>query len=213
MPRLVHGLTVLLSVIATILLASSVIIQTSATTIVQLQPSTVTSGDRVLVSANMARNASTVTLLYYADSNKNGKDDDNSKWVKIANVTDGGANDADNSTNSFILFSWLTPQFAPGQYILKVADPNGPDRTTVLTVQNAPLTLIPTIYGPNVKTDKGLVKPGDTFSVSTQVTGNCRLCHVTDNPTKQNPGVDGKKVNKSFSTDLGDNCNFIFEVA
>jgi PGF-CTERM protein len=34
------------------------------------------------------------------------------------------------------------------------------------------------------------------------VTGNCRLCHVTDNPTTQNPGVDGQKVNKSFSADL-----------
>jgi hypothetical protein len=137
------------------------------------------------MSANMARNASTVTLLYYADLNKNGKEDDGNALVKIANVTDGRANDADNSTNGFIFFSWLTPQFAPGQYILKVEDPNGPTRTTVLTVQNAELQLIPTIYGPNIKTDKGLIKPGDTFSVSTQVTGNCRLCHTTDNPATQ----------------------------
>ena len=139
MRRSAHGITVLLlSVTTVLLLVSSAIIHTSATTIVQPQPSTVNSGDRVLVSANMAQNASTVVLMFYADSNKNGKDDDSGTWVKIANVTDGGANDADNSTNGFILFSWLTPQLAPGQYILKVADLNGPDRTTVLTVQNAP---------------------------------------------------------------------------
>jgi hypothetical protein len=150
----------------------------------------------------MARNASTVTLSYYADSNKNGKEDDGGALVKIANVTDGRANDADNSTNGFILFSWITPQFSPGQYILKVEDPYGPTRTTVLTVQSAKLKLIPTIYGPNIKTDKGLVKPGDSFSVSTMVTGNCRLCHTTDNPTTQNPGVNVQKVKKAFSADL-----------
>jgi hypothetical protein len=203
MPRSAQGMTVLLlSAIAVLLLVSSAIVNTSATTIVQLQPNTVNSGDRVLVSANMARNASTVTLSYYADSNKNGKEDDGSALVKIANVTDRGANDADNATNGFMLFSWLTPQFAPGQYILKVEDPNGPTRTTVLTVQNAQLKLIPTIYGPNIKTNKGLIKPGDTFSVSTQVTGNCRICHTTDNPTTQNPGVNEEKVKKAFSADL-----------
>jgi hypothetical protein len=203
MPRAVQGLTLLfLSVIAVLLLISAAVIQTSATTIVQPQPNTVNSGDKVLISANMARNASTVTLSYYADSNKNGKDDDSGSWVKIANVTDGGANDADNSTNGFILFSWLTPQFAPGQYILKVEDPYGPTRTTVLTVQSAQLKLIPTIYGPSIASNKGLVKPGDSFSVSTQVTGNCRLCHITDYPTTQNPGVNEEKVDKAFSADL-----------
>jgi len=203
MPRSAQGMTVLfLSVIAVLLLVSSAVINTSGTTIVQPQPNTVNSGDKVLVSANMARNASTVALSYYVDSNKNGKDDDGGAWVKIANVTDGGANDADNSTNGFILFSWITPQLSPGQYILKVEDPYGPTRTTVLTVQNAQLQLIPTIYGPNIKTDKGLIKPGDTFSVSTEVTGNCRLCHTTDNPTTQNPGVAEQKVKKAFSADL-----------
>jgi PGF-CTERM protein len=150
----------------------------------------------------MARNASTVTLSYYADLNNNGKDDDGGAWVKIANVTDGGANDADNSTNGFILFSWMTPQFSPGQYIVKVEDPYGPTRTTILTVQNVQLKLIPTIYGPSIASNVGLVKPGDSFSVSTQVTGNCRLCHTTDNPTTQNPGVDDQKVKKAFSADL-----------
>jgi hypothetical protein len=106
MPRSAQGMTVLLlSAIAVLLLVSSAIVNTSATTIVQLQPNTVNSGDRVLVSANMARNASTVTLSYYADSNKNGKEDDGSALVKIANVTDRGANDADNATNGFMLFS------------------------------------------------------------------------------------------------------------
>jgi hypothetical protein len=195
-------MAVLLSVIAVLLLVSSAVILTSATTIVQPQPNTVSSGDKVLVSANMARNASTVALSYYADSNKNGKDDDGGAWVKIANVTDGGANDADNSTNGFILFSWITPQLSPGQYIVKVEDPYGPTRTTVLTVSNVQLKLIPTIYGPSVASNKGLVKPGDSFSVSTLVTGNCRLCHTTDNPTTQSPGVDDQKVQKAFSADL-----------
>ncbi len=203
MPRSAQGMTLLLlSVIAVLLLVSSAVIQTSATTIVQPQPNTVSSGDKVLISANMARNASTVTLSYYADSNKNGKEDDSGALIKIANVTDGGANDADNSTNGFVLFTWLTPQLSPGQYILKVEDPYGPTRTTVLTVQNAQLKLIPTIVGPSAAKDKGLVKPGDSFSVSTQVTGNCRLCHTTDNPTTQNPGVDEAKVDKAFSADL-----------
>lgn len=203
MPPSTHGTTLLLlSVIAVLLLVSSAVINTSATTIVIPQPNTVNSGDKVLVTANMARNASTVTLSYYADSNKNGKEDDGSALVKIANVTDGGANDADNTTNGYILFSWITPQFAPGQYIIKVEDPYGPTRTTVLTVQSAKLKLIPAIYGPRAAKDVGLVKPGDSFSVSTQVTGNCRLCHTTDNPTKQNPGVDEQKAKKAFSADL-----------
>jgi hypothetical protein len=150
----------------------------------------------------MARNGSSVALSYYADSNKNGKEDDGGVLVKIANATDGGVNDADNSTNGFILFSWLTPPLAPGQYIIKVEDPYGPTRTTVLTVQSAKLKLVPTIVGPNTVKDTGLVKPGDSFSVSTAVTGNCRLCHTTDKPTTQNPGVDEEKVNKAFSADL-----------
>jgi hypothetical protein len=71
-----------------------------------------------------------------------------------------------------------------------------------LTVNNAKLKLIPTIFGPSITTDKGLVKPGDYFSVSTLVTGNCRLCHTTDNPTTQNPGVNQQQVEKAFSADL-----------
>jgi len=203
MSRSTHGMTLLLlSVIAVLLLVSSAIINTSATKIVQPQPNTVNSGDKVLISADMARNGSSVALSYYADSNKNGKEDDGGVLVKIANATDGGVNDADNSTNGFILFSWLTPQLSPGQYIIKVEDPYGPTRTTVLTVQSSKLKLTPTIVGPNTAKDKGLIKPGDTFSVSTDVTGNCRLCHTTDKPTTQNPGVDEEKVNKAFSADL-----------
>ncbi|MGZ7180420.1 MAG: PGF-CTERM sorting domain-containing protein [Halobacteriota archaeon] len=203
MPRSAHWMTLLLlSVIAVLLLVSAAVIPTSATTIIQLQPNTVNSGDRVLVSADMAKNASTVGLSYYADSNNNGKDDDGGAWVKIANATDGGANDADNTTNGFILFSWMTPQFPPGQYIVKVEDPNGPTRTTVLTVNNAQLTLAPVIYGPKLVPDKGLVNPGNSFSVVATVTGNCRLCHTTDTPTTQNPGVNGQKVKSAFSADL-----------
>jgi hypothetical protein len=203
MPRSAQRMTVLLlSVIAVLLLASSAIINTSASRILLPQPNTVNSGDNMLVSADMAKNASTVTLSYYVDSNKNGKDDDGGAWVKIANVTDGGALDRDNATNGFVLFSWITPQFAPGQYILKVEDPSGPTRTAVFTVNNAKLKLVPTIVGPNTAKDTGLVKPGDSFSVSTMVTGNCRLCHTTDNPTTQNPGVDEQKVKKAFSADL-----------
>ena len=96
----------------------------------------------------------------------------------------------------------MTPSLSPGQYIVKVEDPKGPTRTTVLTVNNAKLKLIPTIFGPSITTDKGLVKPGDYFSVSTLVTGNCRLCHTTDNPTTQNPGVNQQQVEKAFSADL-----------
>jgi hypothetical protein len=203
MPRSTHSTALLLlSVIATLLLVSYAVTPALASRTLQLQPNTVNSGDRVYVSADLARNGSTATLSYYADANKNGKDDDSGSWIKIANVTDGGANDAQNTTNGYINFQWMTPQLSPGQYIVKVEDPYGPTRTTILTVNNAKLNLVPTIFGSNVKTDKGLVKPGDTFSVSTQVTGNCRLCHVTDNPTKQNPGVDEKKVNNSFSADL-----------
>ncbi|MGA7075094.1 MAG: hypothetical protein WBZ42_00880, partial [Halobacteriota archaeon] len=65
MPRSANKIALLLlSVIAVLLLVSSVLILTSATTIVQPQPNTVSSGDKVLVSANMARNASTVALSY-----------------------------------------------------------------------------------------------------------------------------------------------------
>jgi hypothetical protein len=203
MSRSTHGMALLLlSVLAVLFLVSYAVIPTSATTIVQLQPNTVSSGDRVYVTANLARNASTVTLSYYADANKNGKDDDGGSWIKIANVTDGGANDGKNTSNGFINFPWMTPSLSPGQYIVKVEDPNGPTRTTVLTVNNAKLKLIPTIFGPSTTTDKGLVKPGDYFSVSTLVTGNCRICHTTDNPTTQNPGVNQQQVEKAFSADL-----------
>jgi hypothetical protein len=203
MPRSANKMTLLLlSVIAVLLMLSAAVIPTSATTIIQLQPTTGSSGDKVIVSANVARNASTVTLSYYNDANKNGKDDDGGSWVKIANITDGGAFDADNHTNGFILFSWMTPQLSAGQYIVKVEDPYGPTRTTVLTVNNAQLTLVPAIYGPKLVPDKGLVNPGNSFSVVTTVTGNCRLCHTTDNPTTQNPGVNDEKVKKAFSADL-----------
>ena len=203
MPRSANNITLLLlSAIAVLLLATAAVIPTSATTILQLQPTTVSSGDRVLVSANVATNGSTVTVSYYYDANKNGKDDDGGSWTTIANVTDGGANDADNTTNGFILFSWMTPQLSPGQYIIKIEDPNGPTRTTTLTVNNAQLNLVPAIYGPKGTSDIGLVTQGNIFSVSTQVTGNCRLCHTTDNPTTQNPGVDAQKVESAFSADL-----------
>jgi hypothetical protein len=204
MPRSANKMALLLlSTIAVLLILSAVITPTSATTIIQLQPTTVSSGDRVLVSANVARNGSTVTLSYYYDANNNGKDDDSgSSWVKIANVTDGGALDADNHTNGFILFSWMTPQLSPGQYIVRVADPYGPTRTTELTVNNAPLNLVPTIYGSQGTSAKQLVNTGNSFSVVTMVTGNCRLCHQTDNPTTQNPGVNPTSVESLFSANL-----------
>ncbi len=192
----------LLSSIAVLLVVSAAIIPTSATTIIQLQPTTVNSGDRVLVSANVARNGSTVTLSYYYDKNNNGKDDDGGSWVKIAKVTDGGANDQKNTSNGFILFSWLTPQLPPGQYIVKVEDPYGPTRTTELTVNNAPLNLVPAIYGSQGISAKGLVNTGNSFSVIAMVTGNCRLCHQTDSPTTQNPGVNSTKVESLFSANL-----------
>ena len=69
-------------------------------------------------------------------------------------------------------------------------------------MNNAKLKLTPIIVGPNIAKDTGLVKPGEQFSVSTEVTGNCRLCHTTDNPTTQNPGVDEQKVKNAFSADL-----------
>ncbi|MGZ4882384.1 MAG: hypothetical protein ACXV2A_00615 [Halobacteriota archaeon] len=193
----------LISSIAVLLILSAVMTPTSATKIIQLQPTTVSSGDKVLVSADMARNGSTVTLSYYHDTNNNGKDDDaGSSWVKIASVTDGGALDADNNTNGFILFQWLTPQLPPGQYIVRVEDPNGPNRTTELTVDNAPLNIVPAIYGSQGISAKGLVNTGNSFSIITMVTGNCRLCHVTDNPTTQNPGVNAAKVESLFSANL-----------
>jgi PGF-CTERM protein len=193
----------LLSSMTVLLILSAVITPTSATTIIQLQPTTISSGDRVLVSANVARNGSTVTLYYYYDANKNGlADDAGSSWIKIANVTDGGANDADNHTNGYILFSWLTPQLSPGQYIVKVVDPNGPTRTTELTVNNAPLNIVPAVYGAQGTSAKGLVNTGNAFSVIAMVTGNCRLCHLTDNPTAQNPGVNDTSVDSLFSANL-----------
>jgi len=185
-----------------IITAAITVMPVSATTVVQLQPGTVSPGDRVLVSANMARNGSTVTLSYYYDANKTGVAPNGASWVKIAKVTDGGANDSKNKSNGFILFSWMTPQFSPGQYIIKVEDPYGPTRTTLLTVQSAPLNLVPAIYGPNVKSDKGLIMPGNSFSVAAVVTGNCRMCHMTDKPTRNNPGVNTAAVDKLFSADL-----------
>jgi len=203
MLRSVHGMTLLLlSVIAVLLLVSAAVIPTSATTIIQLQPTTVSSGDKVSVSANVARNGSTVTLSYYYDANGNGKDDDGGSWVTITNVTDGGAHDGKNNTNGFIFFQWMTPQLSPGQYIVKVEDPYGPTRTAILTAQNVQLKLVPTIYGPKGTSDKGLINAGNSFSVVTIVTGNCRLCHTTDLPTTQNPGVDDQKVKKAFSADI-----------
>jgi len=203
MPRSANKMTLLLlSSIAALLILCAVITPTSATTIIQLQPTTVNSGDRVLVSANMARNGSTVTLSYYYDKSGTGVAPPGASWIKIANVTDGGANDADNTTNGFILFSWMIPQLSPGQYILKVGDPYGPDAQTEFTVINAPLNLVPAIYGSQGISAKGLVNPGNSFSVITMVTGNCRLCHLTDNPTTQNPGVNITSAESLFSANL-----------
>ncbi len=188
--------------ITALLMTSIAVIPSSATTLLQLEPTTVSSGDKVLVTANVAKNGSTVGLSYYFDANKNGKDDDGSSWVKIANVTDGGTNDANNATNGYIYFSWMTPQLAAGQYLLKVEDPNGPTRTNPFTVVNSPLRLDPAIYGPNSKSDKGRVVPGSAFSVIARPTGNCRICHVTDSPTRDNPGVNEAATSKLFSADL-----------
>ncbi len=188
--------------VVALLMASVAIIPSSATTLLQLQPTTVNSGDKVIVSANLAKNGSTVGLSYYFDANNNGKDDDGGAWVKIANVTDGGTNDVGNMTNGFIFFSWMTPQLAPGQYLFKVDDPNGPTRTTPFTVVNVPLQLTPTVYGPNSKSDKGRVVPGSAFSVIARPTGNCRICHTTDSPTRDNPGVNKAATTKLFSADL-----------
>src|SRR5665811_2422798 len=72
MSRSAQGIILLLlSVLAVSFLVSYAVIPTSATTIVQLQPNTVSSGDRVYVTANLAENSSTVILSYYADLNKN----------------------------------------------------------------------------------------------------------------------------------------------
>jgi len=214
MQRSAQGMTLLLlAVIAVLLLVSAAIIPTSATTILVLQPSTVSSGDSVYVSANLARNGSTVGLSYYFDRNANGKDDDGGSWVPITNVTDGGLHDGKNTSTGFINFLWMTPQLSPGQYIVRVEDPYGPTRTTVLTVQNVQLKLIPTIYGPKGISDKGLINPGNSFSIIANVTGNCRLCHTTDNPTTQNPGVDDQKVKKAFSADLSQITGFSSDTA
>jgi hypothetical protein len=162
------------------------------------------SGDKVVISADVARNGSTVTLSYYYDANNNGLDDDGGSWIKIANVTDGGQNDAANKThpNGFIVFSWMTPELKAGQYIIKVEDPYGPNRTTLMRVENYPLHLNTTIYGPKGTNDKGLVRPGEYCSVVTFINGNCRLCHTTDNPTKDNPGVNENRVRQSVSADF-----------
>ncbi len=163
------------------------------------------SGDKVIISADVARNGSTITLSYYYDANNNGLDDDGGSWIKIANVTDGGQNDATNKTqpNGFIVFSWMTPELKAGQYIIKAEDPYGPNRTTLMRVENYPLHLNTTIYGskgnPN---DKGLVRPGEYCSIVTFINGNCRLCHTTDNPTKDNPGVNENRVRQSVSADF-----------
>jgi len=162
------------------------------------------SGDKVIISADVARNGSTVTLSYYYDANNNGLAPDNAAWIKIANVTDGGQNDAANKTqpNGFIVFSWMTPELRPGQYIIKVDDPYGPTRTTLMRVENYPLHLNTTIFGPKGGPDKGLIKPGEYGSVVTFINGNCRLCHTTDNPTRDNPGVNENRVRQSISADL-----------
>ncbi len=96
----------------------------------------------------------------------------------------------------------MTPQLSPGQYIIRAADPYGPTRTTELTVINAPLNLVPAIYGSQGTSAQGLVNTGNSFSVITMVTGNCRLCHLTDNPTTQNPGVNYTSVESLFSANL-----------
>jgi PGF-CTERM protein len=203
MPRSAHKVTLLiLASIAILLVLNAVITPTSASTIIQLQPTTVSSGDRVLVQANVARNGSTVTLYYYYDQSGTGVAPPGASWIKIANVTDGGPNDSKNVSNGYIDFSWMTPQLSPGQYIIKVVDPNGPTRTTELTVTNAPLNIVPAVYGPKGTSNQGLINPGDAFSVVAMVTGNCRLCHQTDNPTAQNPGVNIASVESLFSANL-----------
>ncbi len=62
--------------IVALLITSIAILPSSATTLLQLEPTTVNSGDKMLVTANVAKNGSTVVLSYYLDANKNGKDDD-----------------------------------------------------------------------------------------------------------------------------------------
>lgn len=204
MPRSANKMALLLlSSIAVLLIISAAMTPTSATTILQLQPSTVSSGDRVLVTADVKQKGSTVTLYYYYDKNGNGlADDAGSSWITIANVTDGGPNDSKNVSNGFIQFSWMTPQLSPGQYIVKVVDPYGGTRQTELTVINAPLNIVPTIYGAQGPSAQGLINTGNSYSVIAMVSGNCRLCHQTDNPTAQNPGVNYAQVESLFSADL-----------
>lgn len=193
MPRSANSITLLLlSIIAALLMLSAALIPASATTQLQLQPSSILSGDALQVFANLARNGSTVTLSYNAGGS----------WITITNVTDGGPNNFLNKTPGFIGYLWMTPQLPPGQYLVKVEDPYGPNRNATLTVNYGQLKLVPTIYGPKGVPDKGLVSQGNSFSLITTVTGNCRLCHQTDNPTTQNPGVDDQKVMNQFSADL-----------
>ena len=193
MPRSANSITLLLlSIIAALLMLSAALMPASATTQLQLQPSSILSGDAVQVFANVARNGSTVTLSYNAGGS----------WITITNVTDMGANDLLNKTPGFIGYLWMTPQLPPGQYLVKVEDPYGPNRNTTLTVNYGQLKLVPAIYGPKGVPDKGLVSQGNSFSLIATVTGNCRLCHQTDNPTMQNPGVDDQKVMNQFSADL-----------
>jgi PGF-CTERM protein len=195
-------MVLLLSSITVLLILSAFITPTSASTIIQLQPTTVSSGDRVLVSADVARKGSTVTLYYYYDKSGTGVAPAGASWIKIADVTDGGPNDSKNVSNGYIDYSWMTPQLSPGQYIIKVVDPNGPNRTTELTVANAPLNIVPTIYGAAGTSAEGLVNTGSAFSVIALVTGNCRLCHETNNPTAQNPGVNLASVESLFTANL-----------
>jgi PGF-CTERM protein len=203
MPLSANKITsLLLTFIAVLLILSAFAFPTSATTIIQLQPNTISSGGRVLLTANLARNGSTATISYYYDVNKTGLAPEGATWVPIAQVTDGGANDSKNTSNGFIEYSWMTPELSPGQYIIKVDDPHGPTRTTLLEVTNTPLTLTPTIYGPAGLNDTGVVNPGNTFSVIVNVTGNCRLCHTTNTPTLQNPGINVTQVDNAFSSDL-----------
>ena len=191
-------------VLVVILVLTAVMIMPIFATMNISVDSPVGSGDNVIISADVARNGSTVTLSYYYDANNSGLAPDNAAWIKIANVTDGGQNDAANKTqpNGFIVFSWMTPELKTGQYIIKVEDPYGPTRTTLMRVENYPLHLNTTIYGPKGSPDKGLIKPGEYGSVVTFINGNCRLCHTTDNPTKDNPGVNENRVRQSISADL-----------
>lgn len=193
----------ILLIVILVLLAVTVV-PIFATMNISVDSSPVGSGDKVVISPDVARNGSTVTLSYYYDANNKGIADEGASWIKIANVTDGGQNDAANKTqpNGFIVFSWMMPELRPGQYIIKVEDPYGPTRTTLMRVENYPLHLNTTIFGPKGGPDKGLIKPGEYGSVVTFINGNCRLCHTTDNPTRDNPGVNENRVRQSISADL-----------